>query len=312
VNGYQWTSLQGEKLQIYWESTKLLDQVPLATDGSFSEVISVSPPANGTYMVKAQWSKSTGVFATDTFVVACPSGPAPTPTPSYPNLVVESVAMVNEAPISTRDPLTFTVAVKNVGETAANNLFWVDLYVDPANPVSPTQPLIEESADWAAVSSLEAGASMTLTLHHPGDFETTGEHVAYALVDTWNQVAESSELDNVSEPLYFTLSLTGTAPTPTPTPVVMEDGQIGGSTWLYVYGDVVPQGRVNVYCYDGDALISQALSDQNGDYLLENVPPGTYTVIGEATINGTLYTDIVADVIVYDGQITPYVTLILH
>jgi hypothetical protein len=204
--------------------------------------------------------------------------------------------------------------VRNIGEMAANNLFWVDLYIDPASPISPTNPLAQTSTDWTAVSSLEAATSISLTLYYHAGFGTVGEHVAYVMADTWDQIAEDNEWDNVSVPLTITVNEEGVPPTPTPTPTPgpVEDGSISGSTWLYINGDVVSQGRVNVYCYQGDTRIAEALSTQEGGYVLENVPPGTYAIVGEAVINSILYTDVVMDVVVTSGQETPYVTLILH
>lgn len=52
-------------------------------------------------------------------------------------------------------------------------------------------------------------------------------------------------------------------------------------TWISIGEDIVPQGRVDVYCYDGsDNLVAQTTSDDSGYYDLE-YPPGTYTVVGE-------------------------------
>jgi hypothetical protein len=155
---------------------------------------------------------------------------------------------------------------------------------------------------------------MTLTLNLPDGLDVTGVHTSYVMADTWDQVAEDNELDNVGGPLTFTVSLEQAppTPTPTPTPAPLEDGAISGSTWLYLNGDIVPQGRVNVYCYSGSVLVAETISDQDGNYLLQDVPPGTYTVIGESVINDVLYTDIAVNVVVNSGATTPYVTLFLH
>jgi hypothetical protein len=167
---------------------------------------------------------------------------------------------------------------------------------------------------WAAVSSLPQNQAISLTIRYPEGVATTGNHAAYAFADTWDQVSESDELDNVGGPAAVNVSLVGTppAPTPTPTPGGSADGGISGSTWLFINGDVVPQGRVNVYCYNGDELVAETLSDQDGDYSLANVPAGTYTIIGQTFISGVSYSDIVLDVQVNSGQTTPYVTLVLH
>jgi hypothetical protein len=139
-----------------------------------------------------------------------------------------------------------------------------------------------------------------------------GDHVAYALADTWTQVNESDEADNVSQAVLIPVPQEGTPPTPTPTPDATGTGAISGSTWLYINGDVVPQGRVNVYLYEGEVLIAEVLSDQSGDYVMEGLPAGTYTVIGETYIDGVLYSDIVLNVLVESGQTTQYMTLVLH
>ena len=124
---------------------------------------------------------------------------------------------------------------------------------------------------------------------------------------------ETDELDNVGGPLAVYVAQEGTPPVPTPSPTPGgPTGMISGSTWLYINGDVVPQGRVNVYCYDGGLLVAEALSDQDGNYIMLNVPAGSYTIIGETFIDHMLYSDIVMDVEVLGGQTTQYVTLVLH
>jgi hypothetical protein len=101
-------------------------------------------------------------------------------------------------------------------------------------------------------------------------------------------------------------------PTPTPTPGGIEYGAISGSTWLYINGDVVPQGRVNIYLYDGAELIAETLSDEFSNYLLPNVPAGSYTVIGQTYIDDALYSDVLLNVQVNSGETTPYVTMVLY
>ena len=217
--------------------------------------------------------------------------------------------------ISTYDPLTFTVAVRNIGAAAVNSLFWVDLYVDPAvRPPLPDDLSNEVGVAWAAVSSLAQNEAISLTLNYVEGFEMVGDHTTYALADSWTQIAESDELDNVGGSQTVTVSQQGIPPTPTPTPTPggTDTAAISGSTWLYVNGDVVPQGRVNIYLYDGSGLIAETLSDQDGDYWLTDVPAGNYTMIGETYIDGVLYSDIVLNVVAESGQTTEYVTLVLH
>jgi hypothetical protein len=249
--------------------------------------------------------------ATPPTATPTPTAAPATPTPDQPNLVVESVILENEGVISTYDPLTFTVAVRNIGATAADSLFWVDLYVDPAlEPSTPGDLTNEASVAWAAVSSLAQNEAISLTLNYLGGVDATGDHTAYALADIWDQVLESDELDNVSASLPVTVTLEGVPPTPTSIPA--GDGAISGSTWLYTSDGVASYGRVNVSVYDGDVLIAGTLSDRDGNYLLAGIPAGSFTVIGEAFIDGVLYSDTTLNVQVNSGQTTPHVTLVLH
>jgi hypothetical protein len=171
----------------------------------------------------------------------------------------------------------------------------------------------QASDAWVAVSSLPQDEVIYLTLRYLQGFVTLGDHNAYALADTWDQVLESDESDNVGGPVLVEVTQQGVPPTATPVPTPGADsGSISGSTWLFINGDAVPQGRINVYCYDGAVLVAETLSDQTGNYLLEGIPAGTCTVSGQTVISGALYQDYVLNVQVNAGQTTPNVTLVLH
>ncbi len=304
VSGSQWPTNKGS-LIILWDGA---DPYPIPASSDFSVDITVTA-TTGTHTVRVETDQQGHKYNdTKTFEAPCPI--IPTPTPSQPNLVVESITLENQGTLSTFDPLTFTVSVRNIGAAAANSLFWVDLYADPA---SPSDLASEASVAWAAVSSLPQDQAIDLTLNYLQGFDTTGQHQAYAMADSWEQVQETDELDNVGGPLAVYVAQEGTPPVPTPSPTPGgPTGMISGSTWLYINGDVVPQGRVNVYCYDGGLLVAEALSDQDGNYIMLNVPAGSYTIIGETFIDHVLYSDIVMDVEVLGGQTTQYVTLVLH
>jgi len=306
ISGHQWPTNKGN-LIIYWDGSEV-DRVNASTD--FAIAIEVSADT-GAHVVRVQTETQGHIYnASKSFTAPCP-----TPTPSQPNLVVERIVLENTGTISTYDPLTFTVAVRNVGAVAANSLFWVDLYMDPAvEPPAPEDLASEASVAWAAVSSLPPFETISLTLNYLEGLITTGEHHAYALADSWDQVSESDETDNVGGPLIVMVDQEGFPPTPTPTPVPgsSEHGAISGSTWLYINGDVVPQGRVNIYLYDGAELIAETLSNEFSNYLLPNVPAGSYTVIGQTYIDDTLYSDVLLNVQVNSGETTPYVTLVLY
>jgi hypothetical protein len=308
--GHQWPTNKGY-LAILWDGVEVGQVNPPQSDFSVDITVDVT---GGFHTLTVETTK-TGIQYSDsrTFEAPCPI--LPTPTPSQPNLVVESLALENEGTVSTYDPLTFTIGVRNIGAAAANSLFWVDLYADPAvEPPSPSDLMAEAGVAWAAVSSLAENEGMSLTLFYLAGFTDLGEHTTYALADTWEQILESDESDNVGGPLTVNVELEGSPPTPTPTPTPggSAPGAISGSTWLYINGDIVPQGRVSVYLYDGVELIAETLSDETGNYLLDSIPPGSYTVIGETVIDSTPYNDIIPDVQVYSGETTEYVTLVLH
>lgn len=306
VSGHQWPTNKGD-LVVFWDGLEV-ERVNASSDFVIAiEVLADS----GTHMIRVQTDKQGHKYNdSKSFTVPCP-----TPTPSQPNLVVERIVLENAGTISTYDPVTFTVAVRNIGTVAANSLFWVDLYMDPGvEPPAPEDLAGEASIAWAAVSSLPPQETISLTLDYLEGLLVMGEHHAYALADSWDQVAESDETDNVGGPLVVVVEQEGTPPTPTPTPTPggIEYGAISGSTWLYVNGDVVPQGRVNIYLYNGGELIAETLSDQDSNFALENVPAGTYTVMGQTYIDDALYSDVVMNVQVNAGETTSYVTLVLH
>jgi Flp pilus assembly protein TadG len=309
VTGHQWPVNKGDLL-FFWDGVQVHS---ISARSDFNTDITVNGDS-GYHTVRVQTANQGNVYyATKPFDVPCPI--TPTPTPSQPNLIVESIALENGGTLSTFDPLTFTVGVRNIGAAAANSLFWVDLFTDPAVALpSPADLAGEVSVAWAAVGSLAESESISVSLKYEEGFATTGQHNAVALADTWDQVLESDEEDNVSGVLTVDVPLAGTPPTPTPTPTPggVQTGAISGSTWLYINGDVVPQGRVTVSCYDGDQLVAETLSDQDGNYLLDGLPPGNYSVIGQTFISGVLYSDIVLNVVVQSGQTTDYVTLVLH
>jgi hypothetical protein len=126
---------------------------------------------------------------------------------------------------------------------------------------------------------------------------------------------EEDELDNLNGPLVVTVGGEGAPPPPPPTP----DGDwvIQGSTWLYIGGSLVPQGRVSVSLRDQvtGELVDATLSDVNGDYQFPSVKAGTYWVYAELVISEIKYTDLITDIGIPapdQPDMTVDVTLILH
>jgi len=89
-------------------------------------------------------------------------------------------------------------------------------------------------------------------------------------------------------------------------------GRIDGYTWIFIGGDIVPHGRVDVYCYDGfNNLIAQTTSDDESYYDLGYIPAGTYTVLGQSYIDEILYLDILTGVAVSEGGMVKVNLLLL-
>ncbi len=306
VNGHLWPTTQGA-FSILWDGVEVQRVDPPSAD--FVAQFDVAP-STGTHTVNVATEIDGSIYNdAASFVVPCP-------IPNQPNLVVERITLEYTGVLTTYNPVIFTVDVRNVGVVATDSLFWVDLYLDPAvEPLSPSDLISETSVVWAAASLLSVNETMSLTLRYPQGFNTIGDHTVYAMADTWDQVLEFDELDNVSSPLSVTVGFEGTIPptsTPTPTPGGVGTGAIVGFTWLNfndVYG---AQGRVNVYVYDGDVLIAETLSDQEGQYMIESIPAGIYTLVGEIYIGDVLYSDAVLNIEVYGGGTVYPITLVLN
>ena len=296
VEGFNWTSTGGgKKVSIDWDGGRMLAGIN-PVGGHFQTSFTVTPAA-GEHTVTA--INGDGDTATAVFVAPC--------VPDLPNLRGGSLELYEEQLVADDGSLRVVVEVLNVGTEPVGSFFWVDMYLDPA---SPDDLQSESSVAWGVVSSLAAGESVTMVLSYDG-FVEDGDHTLYVLADTWDQVIEADETDNVVS-MDINVS-NGILPTPTPTPSG-DVGSISGETWLFIDGYTISQGRVDVYAYDAltGALVGQTVSDADGAYLLSNLPPGSYDVVGELTINGQLYKDTSSGISVIAGQTVEDVLLVLH
>jgi uncharacterized repeat protein (TIGR01451 family) len=208
-----------------------------------------------------------------TFVCPCPS----------PNLVVSDLELLTTGPISTYQSLDFTVLVENIGTRPVNNLFWLDLYAAAAG-------FPESAIIWTSLSSLSVDDSARITATYQSGFEETGTYDVRALVDSWEQVVELDEGDNMYGPIQVPVTLEGEPPyTP---PVTTTVGTIAGETWISLTGNPVPHARATVWCVDGEGhTVASTVSDRDAQYQLADLPVGTYTVIGETWVNGYRYSN---------------------
>ncbi len=309
-----------ETIEFLWNGS-LLGTMEYDASGSFSSTFFESDIPGGTipegtHTVEARgWYKydknnaDLRVETSATFDRPCPNEtPTPTPTPdTLPDLTVSHLALQNETPLGTYEKLYFDVSVSNIGEFDVTSLFWVDLFANPEDGA----PLSEQlSTDYVAINALSAGSTITFTMYVPEGFDTTGEHEVVAMADTWDQITELNEDNNVSASLPISITVDNPAPTPTPTPEVPpgDPGDIAGAT--YLEGSL--QSNVSIYIYDAeDRLWGSGRSDTYGDYEVSNLPPGDYIVVGELRMGESLYRAQVGPVTVVSNQITDYIDLYL-
>jgi uncharacterized repeat protein (TIGR01451 family) len=284
VRGENWKyQSTNDDITIKWDGRNVDTFEADALPSQWETQITVDVTA-GVHAVRAVNMKTPEVAAT--FLSPCPA----------PNLVINDLSLLTTEPVSTYQPLDFRATVQNVGDRPVNNLFWVDLY--SSQPASQTTGVA-----WGAVSGLSVGDSTVLTVTLQSGLSTTGTFQIWALVDSWSQVAETDEEDNVGGPIMVTVSTEGTPP-PTP-PITTTVGSVEGETWVSLTGIPVPHGRANVQAIDTEGnVVASTVSDDEGRYEFSNLPVGNYTVLGETWIDGTRYSGTVADVEVVEDQAT--------
>jgi Flp pilus assembly protein TadG len=283
VAGYNWRyQNKSDDISIRWDGGQVAIYYATAQPPSWQKQVTVNV-TEGTHRVSAVNSKTPEQTAT--FVSPCPG----------PDLVISDLRLLNTGPISTYQPLDFSVTVANIGSRPVNTMFWVDLYnADPAEGA--------RGITWGALSGLGAGRSTNIVITLRYGFAATGTHQVWAKADSWLQVSELNEDNNSAGPIAVDVSRAGTPPPETPPTTTV--GSIVGETWVSLTGAPVPHGRANVYVYDGETLIASTVSDANASYALYDIPVGTYTVVGETWINGVRYSNIYPGVQVVEGQST--------
>ncbi|MCX8067459.1 MAG: pilus assembly protein [Anaerolineae bacterium] len=294
VRGYNWSyQNKNDNVIIYWDGTPVGIVSALDEPVQWTVVITVTV-AEGPHTVRAANEQKDVPSASASFTSPCPV--------SGPNLVVSRLQLLATPPITTYRPLPFQAVVRNVGDQPVNSMFWVDLY---ANASPTTTPPFSGSTPigWSAVSGLAVSGTITLTINTQG-FAVTGTHRVYAWVDSWNQISETRETDNITGPITVSVTAVGPTPTPSPTPAPAM-GIIAGRTYLYRGGTITPISRATVEVWRGSTLIASTLSGEGGIYQLTNIPAGSgYTVVGWVVVDGQYYTDQVTNVTVTGGQIT--------
>ena len=320
VSGSHWPTGANSLVAFSWDGTDSAARAKTGyasatpdAGGSFTSSFTVNATyvTSGTHTLYARGLYSPYYQDDESYYVPCEGAPTPTPTPTPilpPDLIVQSLDVSPSGTITSTDSITITSVILNNSTGPANELFWVDMYVNP----TPEPPGVRQAGtDWSAVGSLGANSAITITFHY--SFVTTGTHKIYAQADTFDYISESNEGNNVSGPV--TVDYQGAVPSPTPTPAPPSQyGSISGATWIWIGGQwSVPTERVNVYLYNsGGTLIATTISETNGTYRLNVVPAGTnYTVIGESIVNNKPYSDTRTGIEVINGVETTNVHLYL-
>lgn len=263
-------------IRVYWNEQRVATRSYKYQDQAFDESITQSVTEPGPHTIRVDILEK--VRNTWTVVLSMPPISIPvcetTPAATLPDLVVTNLSIKDDPLPGTYERLNLNVAIRNAGDTHVTSLFWVDLFADhdPDTPL-PDQP----SVDYVAVNALSAGSTITFTMYVPDGFSETGPHTLVAMVDTWNQVPELLEDNNVSA--VETLTITVQNPQPEPTPVA--EGPTGTLTGeAYVEGE--PTAGVSIYLYAQDGrLAASGRSVNDGLFGFTDLPTGQYTLVGE-------------------------------
>jgi hypothetical protein len=325
VRGYNWPlNNKVKKIAIYWD--EVFQDSFRPSSSSFVYQMTVNGVTEGTHTIMAQTEDNQGNFVPEpdgamdsiTFVRPCstaPTGPTPTPLPdALPDLVIPSLQISEymTGDLGTYETVRLKASVANQGVADVSSLFWVDLYLDP----DLDRPLNEQaSVDYVAINGLAADSMIYFTMYVPGEnLQITGTHSVVAVADTWEQISESDETNNLSAPLTFTITVQNPVPTPTPTPETPpgDPGGIEGRTYIYIEDQLQSLSGVGIYVYDPEGrLMGSGFSDASGLYQITDLPAGDYTVVGIVRMGDVLYQDQIM-VTVWEGATTQGADLVLE
>ncbi|MFN2189729.1 MAG: CARDB domain-containing protein, partial [Candidatus Promineifilaceae bacterium] len=185
------------------------------------------------------------------------------------------------------------VVITNTGQVDALQQFFVDVFIDPVE-VDPDNIPLYQSDGYQAVNGLAAGSSKKLIINVPAGFTSgSGEdHEVWAMVDSFLQIAEADEENNIGGPIMVSGVITGTTGTPTPAPG--GDGEISGFVRLggAGAGKITPQPRTQLWLLDeGNRIVSTTFSDLVGHYEFLDIETARYSVYACAPVDGSILTD---------------------
>ncbi len=197
--------------------------------------------------------------------------------------------------------VTYTVDITNTGSVDIEELFFVDIYIDPAS-VSGIRIPIEDSNGYAAVSGLAGGASAEIIVPAPNGFPNIPPiHQVYGMVDSVEQIVETDETNNISGPVMIDYVTPGPDPIWTPEYPVGSDNTISGVVRVLLR-DWVPVQRIEVKLIDGSGqTVATTTTDRNGYYEFRGLPPADFSVTACVTVDNTSFSGSRAGITAPDG-----------
>ncbi|MCB8942811.1 MAG: pilus assembly protein [Ardenticatenaceae bacterium] len=272
--------------------------------GTFSVSWTRSVVDGNTYVVKAASSSQPypGSVISKPLTAPCPTVPTPTPGPTNTPtpapedlLIVGPPVLVSTPPIVAYQPVQFSFTISNTGDVDIAQLFFVDLFIDPAMTPIPVPPgtisiPLSMSDGFTAISNMPGQSTRVVTITSPLGFTNSPEnHVIQGMVDSVLQVNEDIETNNISAPLTVDYVTPANTPTPSPTPGGNDIDTISGIVRVRIT-NWVPAYRALVTLINGSSNpIASMYTDNNGFYQFTNVPAGTYTVTSCYELDGAFF-----------------------
>lgn len=299
VSGENWVASGNHEVRLYWGSeTTEKAIVPLGNgEGSFAnQPIQVNVPGPGQYTIRAElWKNNpTGTTSQASFRSPCPR----------PNLQITDLTLATSEPISMYQEIAFDVTVLNAGQLPINSLFWTDIFTR-APSIAPDTGLA-----WGAASALDPGNSVVVRIALQSGFAATGTYQVWALTDSWGQVAEFDETDNIFGPLSVFVTVEDEPP-----PLPGGTGTISGTTMIHGPTGPVPHGRANVWAYNIDThrVVASATSDADGLYGIVELPAGSYLIMASTWMDGVYYFGIHFDTVyLEEGEVETSINVVMH
>ena len=300
VEGFNWP--RSEEVILYWEDEPQA-VIPAGHNGAFVRQLTRTgleigaPDSPLAYEVRAlsAYHDVVALFHTPCTEL--------TPTPSMPDLaLLGTPVIVSTPPLGAYQPIDVALVLYNVGGPI-HSTFFLDVFFDPAGPISTTIP-ITQSVGFAAVESMATGELRIVHISVPQGFANEPDlHLVYGVADSLAQIAELDETNNVSPPSVLTYVTPTATPIATPTP----ESDISGMVFRWE-GAWQPQPRALVTLIEEETGTAEntALSNPEGHFQFTGLPSGLYTVHACVVVENESYWGIRNSVRVPDASADVY------